>query len=620
MDKNTVTGLILIGIILLVYSMYNTNRMAEEQERQQQVQTDSIIKNNPPKTTYLDSMPESKVSESDRKAIEPATTDTSQTKKIKQQDIGPFFHAQDGSEKSYTLENEFLKVTLTNKGGSVSSVEMKQYNTSDSLPLILFKGEERIKNFQFFIRNNRVVNTKDLFFEVQQSKETPSISFLLSADQGQYFKQTYTLVKDKKYLLDYNIELVGFDKVIPQSANYLNLYWKRDVRQLEKGKDGENRYTELHYKYTDDEVGNLSETSNDEASLSTSVSWVSMKQQFFNSTLMFEDGFSSGTVKSRMSEEEAYLKTMEASMILPFNNSSSQSYSMKYYFGPNHYQTLKSFHNDLEDIVMVTGFMSWVSVINKWIIIPIFNFLNNYISNYGIIILILTLIIKLVLSPFTYKSYKSAAMMKMLKPELDELKEKFKDDQQKFGTEQWKLYQKAGVSPLGGCLPMLLQMPILIAMYYFFPTSIELRQESFLWATDLSTYDSILDLPFTIPFYGDHVSLFTLLMAGSQVLYTLTQPQMATGPASMKYMPYIMPVMFLGIFNSFPAALTYYYFLANIISYIQQFVIKKFIIDEDALHKKIQENKKKPVKKSGFQKRLEELAKQQKQAQSKRKR
>ena len=209
--------------------------------------------------------------------------------------------------------------------------------------------------------------------------------------------------------------------------------------------------------------------------------------------------------------------------------------------------------------------------------------------------------------------------MKLLQPELNELKEKYKDDQQKFATEQWKLYQQAGASPLGGCLPQLLQFPILIAMYYFFPTSIELRQESFLWANDLSTYDSIAQLPFTVPFYGDHVSLFTILMAISSILYATTQPQMTTGPASMKYMPYILPVMLLGIFNSLPAALTYYYFLYNITSWLQQWITKKFIIDEDALHRKMQENKKKPVKKSAWTQRLEQMAKQQREMQKQKK-
>jgi len=623
MDRNTVTGFILIAAILVVYSMYNAKQMREHEEMQKEAAKDSLtLKDYDPPVTYLDTVKTSEPAFAGQESIsseiiKDSTLDVAQ----RLQDYGSFYESSTGTEQFYTLENEKLKITLSNKGGRIYSAELKEYQTSDSLPLILFEGEENYQNIQFFIQNNRVINTSDLYFDaVEVSPREDLITFRLNAGHNQYFEQTYELNSDKKedYLVDYNIKMVGFENIIPHNANYLNLYWKRDVRQLEKDKETENRYTEMHYKFTEDEVNNLSATGQDEESLSSSIAWISFKQQFFSSALIAEKGFQGGTVKSSDLTEDGYLKEMEASLILTYNHEIDQEYSMQYYLGPNHYQTLKAMKNDMDEIVMITGFMSWVSVINKWIIIPIFNFLHQYIASYGIIILILTLIIKIVLFPLTYKSYKSSAMMKVLKPELDELKAKYKDDQQKFASAQWKLFKSAGVSPLGGCLPMVLQMPILIAMYYFFPTSIELRQESFLWAADLSTYDSILDLPFNVPFYGDHVSLFTLLMTVSSILYAVTNPQMSQGPASMKYMPYIFPVMLLGIFNSFPAALTYYYFLANIISYLQQFIIKKFIIDDEALHKKIQENKKKPVKTSGFQKRLEKMTKQQRELQKQR--
>ncbi len=274
--------------------------------------------------------------------------------------------------------------------------------------------------------------------------------------------------------------------------------------------------------------------------------------------------------------------------------------------GPNHYQTLKKMDIELEDVINLgSGIMAWVAIFNKYLIIPIFNFLEVFVGNYGLIILILTLIIKVILFPLTYKSYVSQAKMKLLKPELDELKEKYKDDQQGFAQAQMKLWGKAGVNPLGGCLPMLLQMPILVAMYYFFPSSIELRQEKFLWADDLSTYDSILNLPFNIPFYGDHVSLFTLLMTVTSIIYAVSNARLTgqqDGP--MKYMPYIFPIMLLGIFNSFPAALTYYYFLQNVISYGQQWIIKQFFVDEKALHKQMQEKKTKPTNPNSFSNRF----------------
>jgi YidC/Oxa1 family membrane protein insertase len=279
---------------------------------------------------------------------------------------------------------------------------------------------------------------------------------------------------------------------------------------------------------------------------------------------------------------------------------------MHFYFGPNHYQILKSQGHNLEkQIPLGWGIFGWV---NRFIVIPIFNFLNGFNWSYGIIILILTIAIKLLLLPLTFKAYLSQAKMKVLKPEVDEIQGKFKEEPMKLQQEMMALYRKAGVSPLGGCLPMLLQMPILIAMFRFFPQSIELRQQSFLWATDLSTYDSILDLSFTIPFYGDHVSLFTLLMTVSTLLITKVNSSSQMTNPQMKWMMYLMPIVFLGVFNSYSAGLSYYYFLANMISIGQQYLFRSFV-NEDEIHRKIQENKKKPTKKSKFQQRLEKMAK-----------
>ena len=348
------------------------------------------------------------------------------------------------------------------------------------------------------------------------------------------------------------------------------------------------------------------------------IEWVSFKQHFFNSTLFYEDGFENSSLAvTADNDDTAALKYYEASLRLPYRAGTDQSYDMSYYLGPNNYKILKRTGKDLEDLIQLSPdffLFSWFSIVTKGIIIPIFNFLEKFFSSYGIIILIMTLMIKMVLFPLTFKSYKSAAAMRVLKPEIDALKEKFGDDQQKLGTEQMKLYSSAGVNPLGGCLPMVLQMPILLAMYYFFPSSIELRQEAFLWADDLSTYDVILNLPFTIPMYGSHVSLFTLLMFVSSILYATVQPQMSSGGpggAQMKYMQYIFPVFLLFLFNSWPAGLTYYYFLSNIITYGQSWAAKKFFINEDKLRERIQANKKKPKKKSKWQQRLEDIQKQQ---------
>ena len=294
-------------------------------------------------------------------------------------------------------------------------------------------------------------------------------------------------------------------------------------------------------------------------------------------------------------------------LVLPIKHTASETYGMDFYFGPNHFQTLKTFDLGLEkQVPLGWGIFGWV---NRFIVIKTFNWLDSFNLNYGLIIFILTLIFKVILFPLTYKSYLSAAKMKVLKPEIDELKAKYEKEPQKIQAEQMKLFQKAGVNPLGGCFPLLLQFPILIALFNFFPSSIELRQQPFLWADDLSSYDSILDLPFTIPFYGAHVSLFTLLMTVSTIIYTRMNNQITGATGQMKYIGYIMPLVFLPVLNSYSSALSYYYFLANMITFAQQWAVRRFVIDEEAIHRKMQENKKKPVKRSKFQERLESMSK-----------
>jgi len=621
MDRNTVIGFVLIGLILIGYSYYNFEQAKELEKKKPKTKKEAPAKTDTG-TEALNTT--DTLSETNAEIV--AENDSAKKAAITE-NYGAFAGGLEGTETYSTVENADLKITFTNKGGNIYSVELKNYKTYDKLPLILFDGAENQQNYSFYLNNNRSINTRELFFQqkniVKDAEGNQTVSFLLSAGEGKYFEQQY-IIPAKGFDIKYNINLAGLNDVIKDNAKQINFTWNRTIRKVEQDKEFENRYTQLQYSYTNEEDELLSETENEEKSLATDVRWIAAKQQFFNTTLIYKEGFGDVKLKSTLDVKNAsVLKTFETDAYLPYNHQKTQQYEMVWYIGPNRYQTLKKFDLGLETLIPLgTGVMSWVSVFNKWLIIPIFNFLEKFVGNYGIIILILTLIIKFILFPLTYKSYKSAALMKALKPELDALKEKYADDQQKFGTEQWKLYQQAGVNPLGGCLPMLLQMPILIAMYYFFPASIELRQESFLWAHDLSTYDTIFNLPFNIPFYGDHVSLFTLLMTVTSILYAVTNNQMMgtgtqPGMEMMKYMPYIFPVMLMGMFNSFPAALTYYYFLQNIISYGQQWSIKKWFIDEDALHKQIQENKKKPVKKSMFQQRLEDMTKQQQQQKNK---
>ncbi|MBT3570955.1 MAG: membrane protein insertase YidC, partial [Flavobacteriales bacterium] len=513
------------------------------------------------------------------------------------------------------IENDKLKITVANKGGRITSVILKEYQTFDSLALDLFDADSSRFNLQFTTGHN--INTTDLYFVSEQRNNT--LSMKLKADDSHYVEYLYTLTDD--YLIDFDVNFVGMQDIIPSGVNYMNLEWQMKTPQTEKSKTNQDMYTGLQYQYSsDNEVDYLSFTSTDDDKINARLNWVAFKQQFFSAIFIAKDGFEKPTyLTSTKSEGSKFIKDLAAKFELPYSHKRDEQLSFQFYFGPNHYKTLESYNSGFEELVPLGwGIFGWV---NQYIIINLFDFLSKYFSSYGIIILLLTLIIKLGLSPFTYKAFLSQAKMKVLKPEIDKITEKNKGkDQMKTQQETMALYRKAGVNPMGGCLPMLFQFPILIAMFRFFPASIELRQESFLWADDLSSYDSIMSLPWDIPFYGDHVSLFTLLMTISTLLYTRMNSSMATGQmAQMKWMMYLMPIMFLGFFNNYAAGLSYYYFLANMFTFTQQYFMKRFI-DEDAILAQLEANKKKPAKpKSKFQKKLEDMQKKQEQQLKKRK-
>ncbi len=549
---------------------------------------------------------------------------------------GVFGNAAAGDEEFYILENNLIKATFSNKGGRIYSVELKDYKTHDSLPLILFDGPKTLFGLNFSSQN-RIIDTEQLYFKsntsdkdivvsgpqvkkgsegkIKFNTENPgskeSISFRLEVSPGKFIEYVYTL-NYNTYLLDFDINLQGMDDYIAANQSYLNFIWGIDVPRQEKvSKFGEDRYTNINYKYFEDDVDNLSQSKSEENNLSTKVKWIGYKQLFFNSTIIADESFPNALIKQeKYKDDPKYLADFSADIALPYQGNDSENIGMQFYFGPNHYQTLKQYDIELERLVYL-GYpvVRWV---NMFLVIPTFNFLRKYINNFGIIILLLTIFIKTLLFPFTYKSYMSQAKMRSLKPEVDELNEKYgKDKAMEKQQATMALYKKAGVNPMGGCLPMLLQFPILIAMFFFFPTSIELRQQSFLWAHDLSTYDSILNLPFNIPAYGDHVSLFCLLMTITTIISTSLNQQAASSQAmpGMKTMMYIMPVMFLFILNNYSAGLSYYYLLANMITIGQTYAIRSFV-DEEKIRSQLQANKKKPVKKSNFQKRLEDMAKQ----------
>jgi YidC/Oxa1 family membrane protein insertase len=417
-------------------------------------------------------------------------------------------------------------------------------------------------------------------------------------------------------MLDYSLFLNGLgNDISSRIPSILELDWLAFLRKQEKVQDRMSGTT-IYYRANDGEVDYLSESDEDEFSSNDKLQWVSLKQRFFASTLIIDDAFFDNPKLEHFTNlnpaSDRYLKTMKSTIDVPVSGFNDSRTDFRFYFGPNDYNILRSYKIDLERQIPLGWSFFLLQWINRYAVIPVFTWLGSYGWNYGIVILVLTIMLKLVLFPIAYKTYRSTAKMRVLKPEIDEIAKKFpkKEDGMKKQQATMALYKKAGVNPMAGCVPMLLQFPILIAMFRFFPASIELRQQPFLWATDLSSYDSIATLPFEIPFYGDHVSLFTLLMTVSTIIYTWMNNQMMSSTQQMpgmKTMMYLMPIMFLGLFNNYASGLSYYYFLANVFTFGQMFLIRR-TINEDKIYQKLQENKKKPKKQSNFQKRLEEAA------------
>ena len=602
-DKNSLTGFVLMFLILLVFNFFflPTNEEVEKEDNSNPIELQS---------TQIQQIDES----SNTINQEPVYN------KINKSDFGIFSESSFAQDQEVILENEKIKLVISNKGGQIKSVVIKEgpnqkkYTTYTGEELEIFNSDSSIFNLNF--STGISINTKDLYFDpisYNTSENQNSVTMRLAVDSIHYVDFNYKINND--YLVDFSINLIGMDEVIPNELNYMNLEWQMKTPQTEKSKTNQDMYTGIYYQFLadQDDIDYLGyTTAEDEEKLSNKLSWVAFQQQFFSSILVSKSGLENASLYSIKDENSKYIKNLSAKFELPYNHNRNEKLDFQFYFGPNHYKQLQSYNYKFEEIIPLGwGIFGWV---NKYIIINIFDFLSKFFTNYGLIIFILTVIIKLALSPFTYKAYLSQAKMKVLKPEIDKMTEKHKGkDPMKVQQETMSLYRKAGVNPMGGCLPMLFQFPILIAMFRFFPASIELRSEAFLWADDLSAYDSIYDLPFEIPFYGDHISLFTLLMTISTLLYTRMNSQMASGQmAQMKWMMYLMPIMFLGFFNNYAAGLSYYYFLANMFTFSQQYFMKKFI-DEDAILRQLEENKKKPKKKSNFQKKLEEMQKRQEQ-------
>ncbi|MCF6341720.1 MAG: membrane protein insertase YidC [Bacteroidales bacterium] len=637
MNKNSILGFLLIAAIMVGYTVWMTPS-EEEMAKKQRVQ-DSIAAVNRAKQFKVDSVRNFESVAAERQ-MEPATSSPQPREtevfgdyqELKSR-YDVFANSAVGNDKTYVLENELVKIEIGSKGGFIENVVLKEYKTYDSLPLSLFNPKTADLGLSFFV-NNRAINTSGFYFQpaLTDSTETHLIltgdnqlkfSMRLYADAGEgsldknkYIEYLYTLEHDN-YMFDFTINLVNMQNIISANTNYIDLNWFADLRKQERSADQFSGLPTIYYKYFNDDVEYMDENDDEVQDVNTKLKWVSFKQRFFSSTLVAKNNFDNGTLKvftKKNPTSDRYLRSMQAQLGIPYSKAESISVPLQFYFGPNQFYGLKSYGIGLEDQIPVGwGIFGWI---NKFIVIPVFNWLGSYGWNYGIVILVLTLMLKTALFPIAYKTYLSSAKMRVLKPEVDELSKKFpkKEDALKKQQAVMSLYKRAGANPASGCVPMLLQMPILIAMFRFFPASIELRQQSFLWATDLSSYDSIMNLPFDIPYYGDHVSLFTLLMTVSTIMYTYMNNQMMGSQTQqmpgMKTMMYLMPIMFLGLFNNYASGLSYYYFLANIITFGQMFAFR-YLIDEDKLRAKIEANKKKPAKKkSNFQKRLEEAARQ----------
>ena len=640
MNKNSVIGIILIIGIFVGWFIWMTPSK-EEMERQKQYQ-DSIYQVNRARFIEDSIRFVEAQKQSEQQLAQPENIEMSDD--ALRDRYGVFTSVATGEEKVYTIENDVLKMTMSSKGAYVKTVELKDYKTWDSLPLIGFDENTTQFNMSFFAAN-RAINTSELYFTPYVNEQVYEgenaivvgdnplkISFRANVDDNtgvlnpeEYIEFEYIVPKDE-YMVDFVVKTVNMKNVIASNTNFITIDWYADILQQEKAVDRYNG-SNVYYKFLNDDVeslsGNRGGEKDGEKALNSNLKWISFKQRFFSYSLIAQENFNSGVIGMKSDYKKSnprYLKTMYASVEVPFQGfESTNVMPMQFFFGPNSLKVMDKYDIGLDKQIPLGGKL--VGWINRYIVVNVFDWLGSYGWNYGVVILVLTIIIKLCLMPFAYKSYQSTAKMRVLKPEIDEINAKFPDEKDNMKKQQavMDLYKKAGASPTSGCLPMLLQLPILWAVFRFFPSSIELRQQPFLWADDLSTYDSILDLGFTIPFYGDHVSLFTLLMTVTTIIYTyINNKQMAAtnqqGMKGMKVMLYIMPIMFLGLFNSYSAGLSYYYMLVNIITFIQMYLFRVFT-DEDKLRKKIELAKQRPVKKSAFQKRLEEMQKQQQQAQ-----
>jgi len=620
MNKNTLIGFLLIGLVLIAYSYFT--RPNPEEIAALNRYNDSIAAVNAQQ--QLDAqIANVQQLQSDTAHLEVLPDSLKETHL--QNQYGDFFLAAKGEETFVTLENELLEVIISSKGGRVYSARLKQFTDKNDQILTLFDEDESGFGVTLITSNNRIVNTKDFYFE--SIVENNKVTMRLNAGNLGSLDYIYTLEPDD-YMLRFEVISKGLERVLLPNTNSLDILWQQKARQQEAGRSFESRFARLNYKYTaDGNVEQLSESREVSQRVDNKVRWIAFKNQFFSSVLIANDSFEDTKLTSKPFEEGRFIKDYSASVTVPFDVTGKETTLFHYYFGPNDYKLLRQYDRNrfkeqnlyLEKLVP----LGWglFRLVNKWIVIPVFNFWVALCGSIGIAIFLLTLTIKTILFPLSYKSFMSSAKMRVMRPQVEIITEKYPGQENAMVRQQktMELYRQVGVNPMSGCLPMLLQMPFLFALFMFFPAAIQLRHESFLWASDLSTYDAILSwdtyIPLVTPYFGNHISLFCLLMVITQLISTkYNMDQTNTGQQQMpgmKAMMYIMPLFMLVFLNQYPSGLNYYYFVSTLITVLQM-VAFRYFVNEEKILAQLEANKKKPAKKkSGFMARLEEAQRQQ---------
>lgn len=611
MDKNTLVGFLLIGAVIIGFGIYNSpnqEEIARAEHYQDSIQ--KVIKEQEVKQKLAQEKAEKKALELDSTSL--------------------FFNSLKGENKIYTLKNEFVEVSISNKGGRVCKAMLNDYKDQKKQPLVLFDGDDASLNIGFEGKNENIMSSQ-LFFKATNVTDS-TVTMRLDAANGGHIDFDYKLIPNS-YIVNFTVKAEGMQNFFSPSVKTMNIDWKQRARQMEKGYTFEQQYTSLTYKPVDDSFDNLDKAKNDKETISEVLDWVAFKNQYFSCVFMAEKNFEKATLESNMEQKgSGYMKSYHADMQTTFDPTGTQPSNFQFYFGPNHFKTLLASNElsltgedqELEDLV----YLGWPIIrwINRWFTINLFDWLSSWGLNMGIVILLMTIIVKVLVLPTTWKSFLSSAKMRALKPYVDKINKKYpnQEDALKKQQETMALYSQYGVSPMGGCLPMLLQTPVFMALFFFVPNAIELRQQSFLWADDLSAYDDLISWSTSIPLLGNHLSLFCLLFSAATIINQIVmmkQQNMGDNPqmAAMKWMMYVMPVMFFFIFNEYASGLSYYYFISSLIGILTTWIMYR-MTDEKALLAQLEANKKKPseMKQSSLLSRLEALQKEQERIQKER--